>query len=149
MYFFATSLCALIVQSYNDMRALSAASAFPAALDVAVRGGACVEAEAARARACRAGQAVALSTDHKPNQERERRRIMNAGGFVTDMHGQHRVNGNLNLSRAIGDLKYKVPPRLVQVSFVAAGLLLARNRRFDLHLSCRVEPYQMLVSWQI
>jgi protein phosphatase 1G len=26
---------------------------------------------------------------------------------VTDMHGQHRVNGNLNLSRAIGDLKYK------------------------------------------
>mmetsp|Transcript_8336 Transcript_8336/g.11253 ORF Transcript_8336/g.11253 Transcript_8336/m.11253 type:complete len:128 (+) Transcript_8336:344-727(+) len=23
------------------------------------------------------------------------------------MHGQHRVNGNLNLSRAIGDLKYK------------------------------------------
>lgn len=23
------------------------------------------------------------------------------------MHGQYRVNGNLNLSRAIGDLKYK------------------------------------------
>jgi protein phosphatase 1G len=56
---------------------------------------------------CRAGQAVALSHDHKPNQDRERNRIVSAGGFVTDMHGQHRVNGNLNLSRAIGDLKYK------------------------------------------
>jgi len=56
---------------------------------------------------CRDGTAVALSHDHKPNQDRERARIESAGGFVTDMHGQHRVNGNLNLSRAIGDLKYK------------------------------------------
>lgn len=60
-----------------------------------------------RAVLCRAGQAVALSYDHKPNQDIERNRIVSAGGFVTDMHGQHRVNGNLNLSRAIGDLKYK------------------------------------------
>mmetsp|Transcript_27925 Transcript_27925/g.61107 ORF Transcript_27925/g.61107 Transcript_27925/m.61107 type:complete len:362 (-) Transcript_27925:1228-2313(-) len=60
-----------------------------------------------RAVLCRAGEAIALSADHKPNQDRERNRIVAAGGVVTDMHGQFRVNGNLNLSRAIGDLKYK------------------------------------------
>eukprot|EP00501_MAST-03F_sp_TOSAG23-6_P002063 GSMAST32.ASY1.ANO1.2154.1 assembled CDS len=35
----------------------------------------------------------------------ELNRIKKAGGFVTD---QGRVNGNLNLSRCIGDLKYKI-----------------------------------------
>lgn len=65
-----------------------------------------------RAVLCRNGVAVPLSYDHKPNQERERNRIVAAGGFVTDMNGQHRVNGNLNLSRAIGDLKYKSVPTL-------------------------------------
>ena len=53
---------------------------------------------------CRGGEALPLSDDHKPAQERELRRIEAAGGFVT---AQGRVNGNLNLSRALGDLKYK------------------------------------------
>lgn len=35
------------------------------------------------------------------------RRITNAGGFVNQFG---RVNGNLNLSRSIGDLKYKQVP---------------------------------------
>ncbi|KAF6255979.1 protein phosphatase 2C [Scenedesmus sp. NREL 46B-D3] len=56
---------------------------------------------------CRAGQAVALSEDHKPAHETERNRILNAGGFLSEIGGVCRVNGNLNLSRAIGDLKYK------------------------------------------
>lgn len=51
----------------------------------------------------RAGQPVAMSTDHKPDLPDERRRILDAGGFVTN----GRVNGNLNLSRAIGDQDYK------------------------------------------
>lgn len=34
-------------------------------------------------------------------------RITNAGGFVNQFG---RVNGNLNLSRSIGDLKYKQVP---------------------------------------
>jgi hypothetical protein len=34
-------------------------------------------------------------------------RINNAGGFVNQFG---RVNGNLNLSRSIGDLKYKQVP---------------------------------------
>jgi protein phosphatase 1G len=65
-----------------------------------------------RAVLCRAGKAVGLSEDHKPLQERELQRIQRAGGFVTE---QGRVNGNLNLSRSIGDLKYKgnhsLPPK--------------------------------------
>mmetsp|Transcript_35864 Transcript_35864/g.83615 ORF Transcript_35864/g.83615 Transcript_35864/m.83615 type:complete len:635 (-) Transcript_35864:192-2096(-) len=54
---------------------------------------------------CRAGgRAEPLSYDHKPDQPRELSRIVHAGGFVNQFG---RVNGNLNLSRSIGDLKYK------------------------------------------
>eukprot|EP00802_Teleaulax_amphioxeia_P016680 Tamp_16804.p1 GENE.Tamp_16804~~Tamp_16804.p1 ORF type:complete len:408 (-),score=90.36 Tamp_16804:212-1372(-) len=57
---------------------------------------------------CRKGKALALSQDHKPNNPSERARITKAGGFVTEaQNGHFRVNGNLNLSRSIGDLKYK------------------------------------------
>ena len=45
-----------------------------------------------------------LSYDHKPASEIESERIKKAGGFVNQFG---RVNGNLNLSRSIGDLKYK------------------------------------------
>jgi protein phosphatase 2C family protein 2/3 len=44
-----------------------------------------------------------LSFDHKPTNEGEKNRIVNAGGFV-DMG---RVNGNLALSRGIGDFEFK------------------------------------------
>lgn len=47
----------------------------------------------------RKGRAVPLSADHKPEDEPERSRIERAGGVVT---GDGRVNGGLNLSRAIG-----------------------------------------------
>lgn len=60
---------------------------------------------------CRNGQAVPLSEDHKPNLPVERDRIANAGGTVERQQVgpivQYRVNGNLNLSRSIGDLEYK------------------------------------------
>lgn len=54
-----------------------------------------------------AGKAVPLSFDHKPTNEEEKTRIERAGGTVSNAGGVPRVNGNLNLSRAIGDLKYK------------------------------------------
>eukprot|EP00658_Telonema_sp_P-2_P043888 TRINITY_DN31763_c0_g1_i1.p1 TRINITY_DN31763_c0_g1~~TRINITY_DN31763_c0_g1_i1.p1 ORF type:complete len:351 (+),score=66.79 TRINITY_DN31763_c0_g1_i1:148-1200(+) len=60
-----------------------------------------------RAVLSRAGQAVPLSFDHKPSDACERARICKAGGFLTEANGHHRINGNLNLSRALGDLKYK------------------------------------------
>ena len=63
-----------------------------------------------RAVLSRAGQAVPLSVDHKPSQPIERARIEKAGGFLAA--NSNRVNGNLNLSRCIGDLKYKQHPHL-------------------------------------
>eukprot|EP01088_Endostelium_zonatum_P012263 TRINITY_DN2644_c0_g1_i2.p1 TRINITY_DN2644_c0_g1~~TRINITY_DN2644_c0_g1_i2.p1 ORF type:complete len:1250 (-),score=386.92 TRINITY_DN2644_c0_g1_i2:202-3924(-) len=43
---------------------------------------------------------TALSQDHKPEEEKERNRIIDRGGFVTD---SKRVNGMLALSRSLGD----------------------------------------------
>lgn len=54
---------------------------------------------------CRDGKVVEMSFDHKPEDDIELARIQNAGGRVT-LDG--RVNGGLNLSRAIGDHGYKV-----------------------------------------
>lgn len=53
---------------------------------------------------CRNGKAIELSTDHKPEDEDEFSRIEKAGAKVTD---NGRVNGGLNLSRALGDHVYK------------------------------------------
>ena len=48
---------------------------------------------------CRGGQAIDMSFDHKPESPIEQERITKAGGHIT-IDG--RVNGGLNLSRAIG-----------------------------------------------
>ncbi|XP_043810540.1 probable protein phosphatase 2C 60 isoform X2 [Manihot esculenta] len=48
-------------------------------------------------------EAYDLSRDHKPDLEAERDRILKAGGFI---HAG-RVNGSLNLARAIGDMEFK------------------------------------------
>merc|ERR1711878_111617 len=53
---------------------------------------------------CRDGKAIEMSFDHKPEDDLERNRINKAGGKVTQ---DGRVNGGLNLSRAIGDHAYK------------------------------------------
>jgi len=58
---------------------------------------------------CRDGRAIEMSFDHKPEDEPERLRILKAGGRVTQ---DGRVNGGLNLSRAIGDHAYKTKKEL-------------------------------------
>ncbi|BHF72119.1 hypothetical protein SprV_0401518300 [Sparganum proliferum] len=58
------------------------------------------------------GVAEAFSTDHKPSLPRERSRILAAGGWIS---GGNRVNGNLALSRALGDFNFKRNPQLSPV----------------------------------
>ena len=74
-----------------------------------IRGSTIVVSNAGDSRAilCRAGVAVELSRDHKPESPRERSRIENAGGRVSIVGPCHRVDFGLNLSRALGDFLYK------------------------------------------
>ena len=50
------------------------------------------------------GKAFPLSVDHKPSLIQEKTRILRAGSTI---NAEGRIDGNLNLSRAIGDLRYK------------------------------------------
>lgn len=49
--------------------------------------------------------AIPLSYDHKPDDEGEERRIIDAGGFVR----VGRVDGDLAVSRGLGDFRFKEP----------------------------------------
>ncbi|OAY58377.1 probable protein phosphatase 2C 11 isoform X2 [Manihot esculenta] len=55
-----------------------------------------------RVVASRAGSAIPLSIDHKPDRSDERQRIEDAGGFII-WAGTWRVGGVLAVSRAFGD----------------------------------------------
>eukprot|EP01013_Petalomonas_cantuscygni_P006141 TRINITY_DN16_c0_g2_i1.p2 TRINITY_DN16_c0_g2~~TRINITY_DN16_c0_g2_i1.p2 ORF type:complete len:324 (-),score=54.89 TRINITY_DN16_c0_g2_i1:1461-2432(-) len=76
----------------------------------------CANAGDSRAVLSRGGRAVPMSIDHKPTLDSERHRILAAGGFVA----MGRVNGNLALSRALGDFDFKavsaLPPEQQAVS---------------------------------
>lgn len=63
----------------------------------------CANTGDSRAVLSRAGAAVALSHDHKPYNPEEKARIEAAGGTVKF----NRVNGDLAVSRALGDFVYK------------------------------------------
>lgn len=63
----------------------------------------CANAGDSRAVACINGEVEVLSLDHKPNNEAETKRIYEGGGWVEF----NRVNGNLALSRALGDFVFK------------------------------------------
>ncbi|KIY48665.1 hypothetical protein FISHEDRAFT_16389, partial [Fistulina hepatica ATCC 64428] len=56
-----------------------------------------------RAVLCSAGKAKDLSTDHKPVNPGESERISASGGWIQNQ----RLNGDLALSRALGDFRYK------------------------------------------
>ncbi|XP_052277682.1 probable protein phosphatase 2C T23F11.1 isoform X1 [Dreissena polymorpha] len=63
----------------------------------------CANVGDSRAVASVRGRVDVLSNDHKPGNEGETRRIIAAGGWVEF----NRVNGNLALSRALGDFIFK------------------------------------------
>ena len=50
------------------------------------------------------GKPVEMSIDHKPESQTEIDRITKAGSTISP---EGRVDGNLNLTRSLGDLKYK------------------------------------------
>eukprot|EP01100_Stratorugosa_tubuloviscum_P004713 TRINITY_DN2191_c0_g6_i1.p1 TRINITY_DN2191_c0_g6~~TRINITY_DN2191_c0_g6_i1.p1 ORF type:complete len:323 (-),score=141.17 TRINITY_DN2191_c0_g6_i1:225-1193(-) len=58
-----------------------------------------------------------MSFDHKPGDTIEYERIVKAGGYVS----QGRVNSNLNLSRALGDLEYKQNANLLPSEQIISG----------------------------
>lgn len=64
---------------------------------------ACANVGDSRAVLCRGGKNFDLSTDHKPESPHERARIESLGGRVE----ANRVNGQLAMSRALGDYSYK------------------------------------------
>eukprot|EP00916_Digyalum_oweni_P024916 GHVL01041135.1.p1 GENE.GHVL01041135.1~~GHVL01041135.1.p1 ORF type:complete len:368 (+),score=105.50 GHVL01041135.1:48-1106(+) len=66
----------------------------------------------------RDGIAISLSNDHKPENVIEHTRIVDAGGYIH----KGRVNGNLNLSRALGDHTYKKDMSLSQESQIISPL---------------------------
>lgn len=68
----------------------------------------CASVGDSRAVLCRGGAAVCLSMDHKPEQPEEAERIVAGGGFVRD----NRVNGELAMSRSMGDFGYKAQKSL-------------------------------------
>lgn len=48
-----------------------------------------------------------LTKDHHPDRDEERTRVESAGGYVSEWGGVARVNGQLAVSRAIGDVYFK------------------------------------------
>jgi len=72
-----------------------------------------------RALLIRNGKALALTEDHKPENTKERNRIEKAGGTVRKIGPCHRIDGTLNLSRALGDFHLKsnsaLPPESQKV----------------------------------
>ncbi|KAH8372547.1 probable protein phosphatase CG10417 [Drosophila serrata] len=67
----------------------------------------------------RNGRVIEMSIDHKPEDDEEAARIIKAGGRVT-LDG--RVNGGLNLSRALGDHAYKTNIQLPAESQMISAL---------------------------
>jgi protein phosphatase 1B len=70
----------------------------------------CANAGDSRSCYCTTTQVIALSEDHKPCNESERNRIERAGGHVARGvmgMGPMRVDGDLAVSRGLGDFEYK------------------------------------------
>lgn len=57
---------------------------------------------------CRNDEVMFTTIDHKPTDDKERNRVEQAGGHISD----ERVNGDLASARSFGDFRYKLDPAL-------------------------------------
>jgi len=74
----------------------------------------------------KAGEVIAMSTDHKPGLQGEYDRITKAGGFVF----LGRVNGSLAVARALGDFSFKVNTDIAaELQAVTAAPEISVHRR--------------------
>jgi len=120
-----TAVVVLIVAAANDIAAKPAAcwprtaSADAELLVVNLGDSRCVLASGG-------SSVIAMSEDHTPKLPNERLRIKRAGGFVNK---EGRINGNLNLSRALGDFIYKRNQRLKPEEQLISGVPEIRRRK--------------------
>ena len=93
--------------------------------------------------------AIDLTIDHKPENDKEKARIAKAGGTVTN----GRVEGNLNLSRALGDLRYKkntsMKPEEQMITAMPDVYKQAISKDFDFVIMGCDGIYDQLSSQQI
>jgi len=89
-------------------------------------------------------EAIPMSFDHKPKNERERQRILAAGGHVS----MGRVDGDLAVSRALGDFIYKNPRRSCEKQKVSPVPDIKVHRRSEnFGMSCQTR--MPCDSWQV
>lgn len=84
----------------------------------------CANVGDSRAVASINGKVEELSLDHKPSNETELKRITAAGGWVDC----NRVNGNLALSRALGDFGFKKNEKKPAKEQIVTGNLCIINK---------------------
>lgn len=89
----------------------------------------CANAGDSRAIACVNGRLETLSVDHKPNNESESKRIIEGGGWVQF----NRVNGNLALSRALGDFVFKRANKKPEEQIVTGRQATQQRDKESLH----------------
>lgn len=66
-----------------------------------------------------------LTNDHRPDRDDEKSRVQSAGGNISKWAGVARVNGQLAVSRAIGDIHFKkLGLFLNKFLFYASGLYI-------------------------
>lgn len=87
------------------------------------------------------GNVDVLSLDHKPGNDTEIKRIQAAGGWVEF----NRVNGNLALSRALGDFVFKKNEKKTAQEQIVTGELRNLLKKFLLFIIFSVTPKQILM----
>lgn len=94
----------------------------------------CANVGDSRAVACIAGVPEPLSIDHKPSNAEEYNRITAAGGWVDC----NRVNGNLALSRALGDFIFKRNEKKKPEEQIVTGKLKCQclSSTTKIHMCC-------------